>query len=47
MKKLKIIEYGEACMRLIDADEFKNQIVAAIALFGASIDKVNAFLQNC
>ena len=34
-------------MRLIDADEFKNQIVAAIALFGASIDKVNAFLQNC
>lgn len=30
-------------MRLIDADEFKNQIIAAGALFGASIDKVNAF----
>lgn len=29
-------------MRLIDADEFKSQVIAAGALFGASMDKVNA-----
>ena len=28
-------------MRLIDADEFKSQVIAAGALFGASMDKVN------
>lgn len=29
-------------MRLIDADEFKKQIIAAGALFNAGMDKINA-----
>lgn len=42
--KLMNISKGDKNMRLIDADEFKKQIIAAGALFNAGMDKINVLI---